>query len=75
MEFRELNFQDTEKLFKGVCEVSVDSEILKYVFKQSNGTMRIMNKYIEALERIGKRLKKNELSFDEIKDIITKVEG
>ena len=75
MEFRELNFQDTEKLFKGVCEVTVDSEILKYVFKQSNGTMRSMKRYIEALERIGKRLKKNELSFDEIKDIIAKVEG
>jgi hypothetical protein len=36
--------------------------------------MRILNKYIEALEKIGKRLKKNELSFDEIKDIITKLE-
>jgi predicted AAA+ superfamily ATPase len=75
MEFKELSYEDAEKLFKGVCDVVVDSEIVKYVFTRSNGTMRVLNKYIEALERIGKRLKKNELSFDEIKDVITKVEG
>jgi hypothetical protein len=37
--------------------------------------MRIVNKYIDAIERIGKRMKKTELAFDEIKDIIVRVEA
>ena len=74
IKFKELSYEDCEKLVKEVCEIKVDSEILKYIHSHSNGTMRILNKYIEALERIGKRLKKNELTFAEIKDIITKVE-
>jgi Holliday junction resolvasome RuvABC ATP-dependent DNA helicase subunit len=74
MLFKELKYEDAEKLLKEVCEVAVDLETIKYVFSRCNGTMRILNKYIESLERIGKRLKKNELTFEEIKDIITKVE-
>jgi hypothetical protein len=37
--------------------------------------MRILNKYIDAIERIGKRMKKDTLVFDEIKDIIVRVEA
>jgi hypothetical protein len=73
-EFKELSFEDAEKLVKEVCEVTIDNEILKYIFSRCNGTMRILSKYIESLERVGKRLKKNELTFEEIKDVITKVE-
>jgi len=73
--FNNLSLSDVEKLVKEVCEVSVDDKILKYIFSQSNGTMRVICKFIEALEKIGKRLNKRELIFEEIKDIITKVEG
>ena len=74
MEFKELSFADSEKLFKEVCEVAVDNEILKYVISHSNGTIRILNKYIEVIEKINKRLKKSMLAFDEIKDILAMVE-
>ena len=75
MKFQELSFEDAKKLLNEVCEVVIDNETMKYIFTRSNGTMRILYKHIEALERIGKRLKKSELTFDEIKDIISKVES
>jgi len=70
-----LSLEDAEKILKELCDVLVDIEIIKLIHKRCNGTMRILNKYIDALERIGKRAKKDELTFEEIKDIITKVEA
>jgi DNA transposition AAA+ family ATPase len=74
-EFKPLSMDDAEKILTELCEVMVDKEIVKYIHSRSNGTMRILNKYIDAIERIGKRMKKEELKFDEIKEIITKVEA
>jgi DNA transposition AAA+ family ATPase len=73
--FNPLNYDDTDKILKELCEVKVDSEITKYIHSKSNGTMRTINKYIDAIERIGKRMKKDELTYDEIKDIIVRVEA
>jgi DNA transposition AAA+ family ATPase len=74
-EFKPLSIDCAEKILSEICEVGVDKQITKFIHSQCNGTMRIVNKYIDALERIGKRMKKSELSFDEIKDIIVRVEG
>ena len=74
MLFQALSYEDSEKIFKEVCEVKLDNLIMKYIHTRSSGTMRILYKHIDALERISKRLKKSELFFEEIKDIITKVE-
>jgi len=74
-EFKPLTLECAEKIIKELCEVLVDKEIIKFIHSKCNGTMRIVNKYIDALERIAKRLKKDELSFSEIKDIIVRVEA
>jgi len=73
--FQSLNLSDTELILNEICDVKIDEQLVKYIHKQSNGKMRIINKYIDALERIGKRMNKNELTYDEIKDLITKVEA
>ena len=73
-EFKSLSYEDTNKILKELCEVKLDAEIIKYIHQRCNGTMRILNKYIDALERISKKLKKDELGFAEIKDILIKVE-
>ena len=74
-EFKALSFDDAQKIITELCEVIVDLPLIKYIHSKCDGTMRKVNKYIDAIERIGKRMKKTELSFDEIKDIIVKVEG
>jgi DNA transposition AAA+ family ATPase len=74
-EFKALSYDDADKILKELCDIKVDAEITKYIHQRCNGTMRILNKYIDAVERIGKKMKKNELIFDEIKDILTKVEA
>ena len=74
-EFRSLSEADSNKIITELCDIQVDEAIIKFIHNKSNGTMRIVNKYIDAIERIGKRLKKTELTFDDIKDIIVKVEA
>jgi DNA transposition AAA+ family ATPase len=74
-EFKPLSQEDSDKIFKSICEVVIDIQILQYIHKKSNGTMRILNKYIDAIERIGKRMKKTTLTYCEIKDIIVRVEA
>ena len=73
-EFQGLRYEDTEKILRGVCEVKLDDEIIKFLHGKCNGTMRILNKFIDAIEKISKRLKIKEIRFDEIKDILTTVE-
>ena len=73
--FMPLSLDDAEKILKELCNVLVDIEIIKYIHQRSNGTIRILNKYIDAIERIGKRMKKHELGYDEIKDIIIRLEA
>jgi len=74
-EFKPLTYDDADKILKELCDVKVDTEITKYIHQKCNGTMRIVNKYIDVLERIGKKMKKTELGFEEIKEIIIRVEG
>jgi hypothetical protein len=74
-EFKSLNLEDTEKIITELCDVKIDKPLIKLIYSQCEGTMRKVNKYIDAIERIAKRLKKSELNFDEIKDIIAKVEA
>ena len=74
-EFKPLNLSDAELIIKELCDVKVDEQLIKFIHSKCSGTMRKINKYIDAIERIAKRLKKQELSFDEIKDIIVKVEA
>ena len=74
-EFSPLSLHDTEKILKEICEVNLDNETIKFVHSKCGGTFRIIIKFLEAIERISKRLKKDELLFDDIKDIISKVEG
>ena len=73
-EFRALSFEDTKLILHEVCDVTVDDEIVKFVHSKCKGTMRIINKYIDALERIAKKLKRTELTFDDIREIIPKLE-
>ena len=73
-EFKVLSEKDTELIVNELCDIKVDAPMVKYIHSKSSGTMRKVNKFIDALERIGKRLKKTELTFDEIKDLICKTE-
>jgi len=72
--FRELNLEDTEMVIREICDVKVCPEIIKYIYTKSNGSMRIINKYIDAIEKIARKMKRSELGFSEIKDIISKLE-
>jgi len=74
-EFKPLSVEDTERIIKELCETKIDTPLIKFIHTKSEGTMRKINKYIDALERIAMRLKKTELLFDDIKDIIVKVEA
>jgi DNA transposition AAA+ family ATPase len=73
-EFKQLNRGCTEMLVNSVCDVQVDSETIDYIHSKCNGTARIINKYIDGIERIARRMKKDSLSFNEIKEILTRVE-
>ena len=73
-EFKPLTEDDATLILKELCEVCVCMEIIKFVHNRCNGTMRIVNKYIDAIEKIARRMKKRELTFTEIKDIIIRVE-
>ncbi|MCL2065571.1 MAG: hypothetical protein FWG98_14525, partial [Candidatus Cloacimonetes bacterium] len=73
--FRELSFEDTEMVVREICEVKICPEIIKFIYIKSNGSMRIINKYIDAIEKIARKMKKTELIFSEIKDIINKLEA
>jgi len=73
-EFKNLSLSDSEKVLRGICEVCVCMEIIKFIHNRSNGTMRIINKYVDAIEKIAKRMKRDTLSYEEIKDIIVRVE-
>jgi DNA transposition AAA+ family ATPase len=74
-EFKPLSLSDADKILAEICDVVVDSDIVKFIHQRCNGTMRIVNKHIDALERIAKRMNKSELFFNDIKDIIVKVEA
>ena len=74
-EFKPLTLPDAEKIIKELCEVIVDNDIIKFIHSRCNGTMRIINKHIDAIERIAKRMNRTELLFTDIKDILTKVEA
>ena len=73
-EFKQLTLPDTEKIIYELCEVTVDNEIIKFIHNRSNGTMRIINKFIDSIEKISRRLGKKDLKFPDIKDIISRVE-
>ena len=73
-EFKPLNLSETEKIINEICEVSLDDEIKKFIHAKSNGTIRIVTKYIDIVEMICKKLKKTELCYNDIKDIITTVD-
>jgi DNA transposition AAA+ family ATPase len=74
-EFQPLLLSDAGLIIRELCEVKVDVHIISFIHNKSNGTIRIINKYIDALERIAKRMKKDELTFEEIKDIISLMEA
>ena len=73
-EFKALTLPDTEKIVNELCEIKVDNEIIKFIYNRCNGTMRLVNKHLDAIEKIGKRMSKKELYFNDIKDIISRVE-
>ena len=73
-EFKSLTLPDTEKIINELCEIKVDNEIIKYIHNRCNGTMRLINKHLDAVEKIGRRMSKKELCFNDIKDIISRVE-
>ena len=73
-EFKSLTLPDTEKIINELCEIKVDNEIIKYIHNRCNGTMRLINKHLDALEKIARRMSKKELYFNDIKDIISRVE-
>jgi len=74
-QFRPLSPEDVKAILDGVCEVAVDDDIATFVHKKSSGTLRVLNKYIGALEQIGERMKKSTLAYAEIKDILKAVEN
>ena len=74
-QFNPLSEDDSKKIITELCDIRVDESIIKFIHNKSNGTMRILTKYIDAIERIGRRMKKTELAFDDVKDIIVKVEA
>jgi len=74
-EFKALSLADSELILKELCEVKIDAPLIQFIHSKCSGTMRKVNKFIDAIERIGKRLKKTELGFEEIKDLIVKMES
>ena len=73
-EFKPLNLADTEKMINETCDVVLCKEIIQFIHNKCHGTIRIVNKYIDACERISKRMKINELKYADIKDILSTVE-
>jgi hypothetical protein len=69
-EFKNISQVDVGKLLSGISEVSCDDELVEYLHRASNGTLRLLIKHISNLEKIGKRLKKSELRYRDIKDLL-----
>jgi hypothetical protein len=73
-DFKELSKEDTANIMRGVCEVSVDDGISDFIYKKSNGTIRLINKYIEIIEEIGRKMKKSELIYKDISGVLSGLE-
>ena len=69
-EFTPLTFEDVEKIIQNVCDCDVDQDLVKFIHKKSNGTLRLINKYIEALEKLCKKKGVAALKYDDVKGIM-----
>jgi len=74
-QFRQISTEDLAVYLREVCEVEVDLPIVEYVAKKSNGTLRVVNKYVDALETIGAKLQKKALVYSEIKAVLKTLEN
>jgi len=69
-EFTPLTLEDVEKIIQNVCQCEVDADLVKFIHKRSNGTLRLINKYIEALEKLCKKKGVTALKYDDVKGIM-----
>ena len=69
-EFIPLSEVDVSKVLAGVCVVSVDKETVSYITQKSSGTLRLVNKYIQAIEKAGMSLGKRSLDYRCLKKIL-----
>lgn len=74
-EFSRLSREDTELIIKSVCEVEVDKETVDFTHEKSNGTMRIITKYIDIIEKTAARTKLKAIKFKEIVDVLELMEN
>ena len=74
-EFRALSIEDTTLFLNSICEITLDKDIIDFIHTKANGTMRLITKYIDVIEKIARKLKKDELAFKEIREILTRIEG
>jgi len=67
--FQPLTKSDVGMIAESICEVGLDAELIEFIYKKSNGTIRVINKYIENLERFAKKRGLNIVKYDDVKAI------
>jgi Holliday junction resolvasome RuvABC ATP-dependent DNA helicase subunit len=73
-EFKPLNLQDVDSVLKEVSEVDFDQNITEFIFKKSNGTMRLINKYVEVLEKFAKKRKMTTMQYSDVNELLEMME-
>jgi DNA polymerase III delta prime subunit len=74
-EFRSLNLSDIGLILSEVCEHEIDSEVVSFIHKKSNGTIRLVIKYIEVIERFCKKHAGARLTHSDLCRILDTVEN
>jgi Cdc6-like AAA superfamily ATPase len=69
-EFKPLNLEDVAEVVKGVCDVELDASIVEFIYNMSNGTMRLVNKYIETFEMFAQRAQLSALRHSDVKELL-----
>lgn len=73
-QFKPLDMEDTRLIVNTLSDIKFDEGIVKYLKDISHGTMRVIVKNIDYLEKLAIKTKRTEINYDEVKSVL-KLEG
>jgi Holliday junction resolvasome RuvABC ATP-dependent DNA helicase subunit len=69
-EFKTLAREDTELIINSICETELDKQTMDYIHEKSNGTMRLITKYLDIIEKLASKSKQKSLKFRDLVDLL-----
>lgn len=69
-EFKPLDMEDTRLIVNTLSDIKFDEGMIKYLKDISHGTMRVIVKNIDYLEKLAIKTKRTEIKYDEVKSAL-----